>query len=127
MPGGRWRPAPSAGHRDRRRRRARAGQDQARKNGKVTAGRVLIDSGSSIDVVEDLVIKDRRTSPKTASCWRAGLNKRTGKVERAPEVVMRGFGGADITDPSSDGNLVFVPQITRFVKKICDIANRIFF
>src|SRR6202041_991925 len=34
---------------------------QARKNGKVTAGRVLIDSGSSIDVVEDLVIKDRRT------------------------------------------------------------------
>src|ERR1700722_2601764 len=32
----------------------------ARKKDKVTAGRVLIDSGSSIDVVEDLVIKDRR-------------------------------------------------------------------
>ena len=32
----------------------------ARKKDKVTAGRILIDSGSSIDVVEDLVIRDRR-------------------------------------------------------------------
>src|SRR5580692_3102078 len=32
----------------------------ARKADKVHAGRILIDSGSSIDVVEDLVIKDRR-------------------------------------------------------------------
>src|SRR5580692_9540561 len=35
-------------------------KDDARKIDKVTAGRVLIDSGSSIDVVEDLVIRDRR-------------------------------------------------------------------
>src|SRR6201987_6113707 len=32
----------------------------ARKVGKVTAGRVCIDSGSTADVVEDLVIRDRR-------------------------------------------------------------------
>jgi ribonuclease J len=30
------------------------------------------------------------------------LNKRTGKVERQPEVIMRGFGGADITEPARD-------------------------
>ena len=35
-------------------------KDDARKKDKVTAGRILIDSGSSIDVVEDLVIRDRR-------------------------------------------------------------------
>jgi len=26
------------------------------------------------------------------------INKRTGKIEQQPEVVMRGFGGADITE-----------------------------
>src|ERR1700690_3565580 len=35
-------------------------KDEARKKDKVTTGRILIDSGSSIDVVEDLVIRDRR-------------------------------------------------------------------
>ena len=45
-------------------------KDDARKTDKVTAGRVLIDSGSSIDVVEDLVIRDRRILRKTGLCWR---------------------------------------------------------
>jgi hypothetical protein len=38
--------------------------------------------------------------------WRAkgklAINKRTGKVEQQPEVVMRGFGGADITDQARE-------------------------
>jgi len=80
---------------------------QARKNGKVTAGRVLIDSGSSfgsgIDVVEDLVIKDRRTLSEDGIVLAVlALNKRTGQVERSPEVIMRGFGGSDITDGARD-------------------------
>jgi len=66
---------------------------QARKNGKVTAGRVLIDSGSSIDVVEDLVIKDRRTLSEDGIVLAVlALNKR----------IMRGFGGSDITDGARD-------------------------
>ena len=70
-----------------------------RKKDKVTAGRILIDSGSSIDVVEDLVIRDRRILSEDGIVLAVvGINKRTGKVERPPEVVMRGFGGADITD-----------------------------
>jgi ribonuclease J len=78
-------------------------KNTARKNGKVTAGRVLIDSGSSIDVVEDLVIKDRRTLSEDGIVLAVlAINKHTGKVERAPEVVMRGFGGADITEPARD-------------------------
>jgi ribonuclease J len=74
-------------------------KDDARKTEKVTAGRVLIDSGSSIDVVEDLVIRDRRILSEDGIVLAVlAINKRTGQVEQAPEVVMRGFGGADITE-----------------------------
>jgi ribonuclease J len=75
----------------------------ARKKDKVTAGRVLIDSGSSIDVVEDLVIKDRRILSEDGIVLAVvAINKRTGKVEQQPEVLMRGFGGADITDQARE-------------------------
>ena len=74
-------------------------RDNARKVDKVTAGRVLIDSGSSIDVVGDLVIRDRRILSEDGLVMAVlAINKKTGKVERSPEVVLRGFGGADITD-----------------------------
>jgi ribonuclease J len=75
----------------------------ARKKDKVTTGRVLIDSGSFNDVVEDLVIKDRRILSEDGSVLAVlAINKRTGKVERSPEVVMRGFGGADITEQARE-------------------------
>ena len=67
---------------------------QARKNGKVTAGRILIDSGSNfgsgIDVVEDLVIRDRRTLSEDGIVLAVmALNKKElGQIERAPEVIM---------------------------------------
>jgi ribonuclease J len=74
-------------------------KDDARKRDKVTAGRILIDSGSSIDVVEDLVIRDRRILSEDGIVLAVlAINKRTGHVEREPEMVMRGFGGADITE-----------------------------
>jgi ribonuclease J len=75
----------------------------ARKRDKVTAGRILIDSGSSIDVVEDLVIRDRRILSEDGIVLVVlGINRKTGKVERPPEVIMRGFGGADITDQARE-------------------------
>ncbi len=78
-------------------------RDDARKMDKITAGRVLIDSGSSIDVVEDLVIRDRRILSEDGIVLAVlAINKRTGAVERAPEVVMRGFGGADITEQARE-------------------------
>ena len=78
-------------------------KNNARKKDKVTAGRVLIDSGSSIDVVEDLVIKDRRILSEDGIVLAVlAINKRTGKVEQQPEVIMRGFGGADITDQARE-------------------------
>ena len=74
-------------------------KDDAVKKDKVTAGRILIDSGSSIDVVEDLVIRDRRILSEDGIVLAVvAINKRTGRVERAPELIVRGFGGADISD-----------------------------
>jgi ribonuclease J len=71
----------------------------ARKKDKVTTGRILIDSGSSIDVVEDLVLRDRKILSEDGVVLAVlAINKRTGKIAQAPEVVMRGFGGADITE-----------------------------
>jgi len=71
----------------------------ARKKDKVTAGRILIDSGSTIDVVEDLVVRDRRILSEDGIVLAVlAINKRMGKIEREPEIVMRGFGGADISE-----------------------------
>jgi ribonuclease J len=78
-------------------------KDDARKRDKVTAGRILIDSGSTIDVVEDLVIRDRRILSEDGIVLAVlAINKRTGQVEREPEMVMRGFGGADVTEDARE-------------------------
>lgn len=64
----------------------------ARKVGAVTAGRVCIDSGSTADVVADLVIRDRRRLSEDGLVLPIlTINKLTGKVERQPEVFTRGF------------------------------------
>ncbi|WP_109487855.1 ribonuclease J [Occallatibacter savannae] len=75
----------------------------ARKKDKVTVGRVLIDSGSTADIVEDLVVRDRRILSEDGIVLAIlAINKRMGKVEREPEIVMRGFGGADITEQARE-------------------------
>ncbi|HEX6879962.1 MAG TPA: ribonuclease J [Terriglobales bacterium] len=67
----------------------------ARKTGTVAVGRICIDSGSTADVVEDLIIKDRRHLSEDGFVLPIiAINKLTGEVEAAPEIVMRGFAGA---------------------------------
>ena len=64
----------------------------ARKSGTVTVGRVCIDSGSAGDVVEDLIIRDRRHLSEDGIVLPIiAINKLTGRVESIPEIVMRGF------------------------------------
>jgi ribonuclease J len=68
----------------------------ARKVGKVNVGRICIDSGSRTDVVEDLVIKDRRHLSEDGFVLPIiAINKLTGKVEVSPEIVTRGFSGSE--------------------------------
>jgi len=67
----------------------------ARKAGEVTVGRVCIDSGSRTDVVEDLVIRDRRLLSEDGMVLAIiAINKLSGKVQSAPEIVTRGFAAA---------------------------------
>ena len=65
----------------------------ATKTGKITVGRVCIDSGgTSTDVVEDIVIRDRKHLSEDGIVLPIiQINKRTGKLENSPEIVMRGF------------------------------------
>ncbi len=68
----------------------------ARKAGRVNVGRICIDSGSRTDVVEDLVIKDRRHLSEDGFVLPIiAIHKLTGKVEISPEIVTRGFTGGE--------------------------------
>jgi ribonuclease J len=99
-------------------------KDDARKKDKVTAGRILIDSGSSIDVVEDLVIRDRRILSEDGVVLAVlAINRKSGKVEREPEVLMRGFGGADITEQCREVVLKTLDGLTTEQKSDYGMVN----
>ncbi len=68
----------------------------ARRGAKVTVGRVCIDSGSLDDVVEDIIIRDRRHLSEDGFVLPIiAINKHSGKSEGLPEIVSRGFVGGD--------------------------------
>jgi ribonuclease J len=82
----------------------------ARKAGRVTVGRVCIDSGSVDEVVEDMIIRDRRLISEDGIVLPIiAINKQTGKVESQPEIVSRGF----ITGDGSEGILLQAKEIIR--------------
>lgn len=88
----------------------------ARKVGKVPVGRVCIDSGSRSDVVEDLIIKDRRLLSEDGFVLAViAINKLTGTVESIPEIVMRGFAAG-----SEDG---FVSEARRIISNTLDSST----
>jgi ribonuclease J len=64
----------------------------ARRGDRVPVGRICIDSGSVDDVVEDLVIRDRRhLSEEGFLLPIIAIDKQTGRAEGVPEIVSRGF------------------------------------
>src|SRR4051795_7160059 len=64
----------------------------ARRGGRITVGRICIDSGSLDDVVEDIIIRDRRHLSEDGFVIPIiAINKHTGKSEGLPEIVSRGF------------------------------------
>jgi ribonuclease J len=64
----------------------------ARKAGKVPVGRVCIDSGSVDDVVQEVVIRDRRHLSEDGIVLPIiAINRQTGRIENLPEIVSRGF------------------------------------
>src|SRR3954469_21886976 len=68
----------------------------ARKAGTVTVGRVCIDSGSIDDVVQEMVIRDRRHLSEDGIVLPIiAINRHTGRMESTPEIVSRGFAVAE--------------------------------
>jgi ribonuclease J len=68
----------------------------ARKAGRIKVGRVCIDSGNRTDVVEDLIIKDRRHLSEDGIVLPiVAINKASGEVESSLEIVTRGFNVGD--------------------------------
>src|SRR5271169_3554900 len=64
----------------------------ARRGEKVQVGRVCIDSGTIDEVVEDIVIRDRRHLSEDGFVIPIiAINKHSGKSETLPEIVSRGF------------------------------------
>src|SRR6266849_6121127 len=64
----------------------------ARRGEKVPVGRVCIDSGTVDEVVEDIVIRDRRHLSEDGFVLPIiAINKHSGKNETLPEIVSRGF------------------------------------
>ncbi len=68
----------------------------ANKTGKITTGRVCIDNNSTADVVDDVVIKDRKQLGGDGIFLPIiAINKSTGQVEGSPEITTRGFAADD--------------------------------
>jgi ribonuclease J len=68
----------------------------ARKAGRVPVGRVCIDSGSVDDVVQEVVIRDRRHLSEDGIVLPIiAINRHTGRIESLPEIVSRGFALAE--------------------------------
>ncbi len=66
-------------------------EDGARRRDAVTAGRVLVDSGS-LEEIEEVVIRDRKhLSEDGVVVPIIAIDKHTGKLESQPEIVTRGL------------------------------------
>src|SRR5579871_5557927 len=92
--------------------------ERARRAGKVTVGRVCIDSGAVGDVVGDTVIRDRRHLSEDGIVLPIlAINKHSGKVESAPEIVSRGF-----SDMDNDSE--FMQMARQIVAKTVEDSNR---
>jgi ribonuclease J len=90
----------------------------ARKAGKVPVGRVCIDSGSVDDVVQEVVIRDRRHLSEDGIVLPIiAINRHTGRIENLPEIVSRGFALAE------DGS-AFMQSARQIVAKTLESSNQ---
>jgi ribonuclease J len=90
----------------------------ARKGNRVPVGHVCIDSGSVDDVVEELVIRDRRHLSEDGIVLPIiAIDHQTGRMEGAPEIVSRGFA---LAGDGSD----FIENARQIVTKTLESSNR---
>jgi ribonuclease J len=79
----------------------------ARRGTPVTVGRICIDSGTIDEVVEDIVIRDRKHLAEDGFILPIiAINKHTGRSEGLPEIVTRGFASEDGSELLSESRQV---------------------
>ncbi|MFN9300015.1 MAG: ribonuclease J [Acidobacteriota bacterium] len=89
----------------------------ARKGEKINTGRVCIDSGSLGDVVEDMIIRDRRHLAQDGFVIPVlAIDRATGQLQGLPEILSRGF--VSLED-SSD----LIPFAKQLVMKTLEASN----
>jgi ribonuclease J len=89
----------------------------ARKAGKVTVGRVLIDSGAVGEVVEEVIIRDRRHLSEDGIVLPIiAIDRHTGKLENS-EIVSRGFLAGE------DGGSEFAQIARQIVARTLDASS----
>jgi ribonuclease J len=89
----------------------------ARRGPNVTVGRVCIDSGSIDEIVEDVIIRDRRHLSEDGFVIPIiAINKHTGKSEGLPEIVSRGF-------VSMDDNPAMLLEARQVVARTLETSN----
>ena len=90
----------------------------ARRGERVPVGRVCIDSGSVDEVVEDVVIRDRRHLSEDGIVLPIiAISKHTGRIETVPELVSRGFAGAE------DGASELMQAARQVVQRTLETSN----
>jgi ribonuclease J len=90
-------------------------EDGAFRRDPVTAGRVLVDSGS-LEEIEAIVVRDRKhLSEEGVVIPIIAIDKHTGKVESAPEVVSRGL--------MSENNGELLAGAKEIVMKTFELSN----
>jgi ribonuclease J len=89
----------------------------ARKAGKVPVGHVCIDSGSVDDVVQEVVIRDRRHLSEDGIVLPIiAINRNSGRIESLPEIVSRGFNAGDGAE--------FIEKARQLVAKTLEGSNQ---
>jgi len=89
----------------------------ARKGPRIAVGRVCIDSGSLDDIVDDVVIRDRRHLSEDGFVLPIiAINKHSGKTEGVPEIVSRGF-------VSMDDNAEMMKEARQVVLRTVENSN----
>lgn len=72
-------------------------EEAARRNGKVTAGRIYVD-GKGVGDVEDMVLRDRRRLAHDGIVLiLIGIEKLTGNIISGPDIISRGFVFEDVS------------------------------
>jgi ribonuclease J len=79
----------------------------ARKGEEVPVGRVFIDLGTGDEIVEEMVIRDRRRISEFGVIVAiVSIDSRTGRIESGPEIISRGYAGADEEDLIEEGRVL---------------------